>query len=270
MSATFKQRAHKNYSGDTVAANIMCMELDGGSSAERVLSIGTNWTDIGLHFFLSGISFPSTGDYATANTFWAGLCASGKPRKSSSAHFVGIMTTEPYYGLPDSNTNPANQNYGFNCATNRHKKVNTTVTNIGSGYYTDLIPRREVQWTPATGWYPYCGDAWNHVCVRIQKGSPNWGLQLSMAARLRLSIPHDTAHMALEDPYQYAHRDVMIATLGRWLGGSLDYNAAWASGFSTFTLDEATNGYLDTINFGWTSGDNKIAVHDVHVVRYAK
>lgn len=207
----------------------------GAEQLGRTISIGTNWNKIRI-----GMRCSTTYTSTSPLPLLFGLC-SGTTAMAGDAtpeHFVGVRFDVAGWGV--TNYTGFLSAYGWAC-----KIVDGTATQTGND---------------STGaWMAKTANCTGALMLEITKGSPNFTI-----SKIRsIGTTSGTPTYSSEDITQALFEQAMLSAASPpSIAGHI---GQWAS--NTIAVNEATDGYLDTINIKW--GD-PVATLDINEIAWAR
>ena len=218
----------------------------GNAHCARVLQVGTDWTTLRMGF---RFTFADSGGNLTAPNLKFGLLASpagdlaNGALTSSTSHFLGLS----YVSNATRNTSPTRYTAGANWSMVR--RIGST-NNSGTG-------------SPgAVGNYSATPEQRCCLIIQATKGSPNF--TSNGITPISTAVP-DVSLTLLQSAMEQTTMANAETTLNAALGGT-HYDLA---GNVTHAIDEAANGYFNSIYLGWAFTVPKIQVSDIVFAKIA-
>ena len=232
----------------TIGANTYKgVEFTGTGERVAALDIGSDWNN--LRFQFNMVVYGPQSAPSPDPVFFIGLCATGKPRSSSSAHAVG-MTTD-WTGGGSWSLDASSGNQAWSGSMGFEKKVGATIT--AASAWSNKVARGN----DAT-----MIQSWSY---KFGKGSPNWSVDFvnygSFNPTSLTSKPSDWYRAIMCNRLVSQHRNQVIG-----LAGSTIANTVFGS---VTSIDEATNGYLTNLNIYWSiPASFSVFLSDLHLINY--
>jgi len=197
-----------------------------GEQCGRTMSIGNNWTSmrLGVRF-----SINRTSAYTAPPTLFAGICSgtSEMYADGTTKHFIGVRSNASNWGYATGYLSPANNSFVM------FKKVGTTRTD------SSLQTLSNAAWIGSSPTYR------GSIIIDFTKNNGTF-----VEVKFYISMLN-----------QWDNTDAIFTNIMQSFVAPSSTHTTMAS--SNITVDEATNGYFDTINVGWLGITEGMEISDI-------
>lgn len=216
------------------------------SQIARVIDIGTNWTRLRIGWRWQ-LDDPG-GTLAGTSSLWIGLLAnpttnmSNGPLGVTTSHFLGMANLA---GGPFTRNTVPSVYYNVSSMT-PVKRVTATNTTNAFGGGSNLMGARPTV-------------ARQIVLLEITKGSPNFTVQAALAQNAGASSLDDMSLGVLISSLEQNTMANAVSVINAAQGA----NAATITTAPTIAVNEATDGFLNSICFAWTRTAPLLYISDI-------